>query len=120
MEWLCTTTNPTARSDYIFLIIIIIFNNVQVNYFSRSVPGGSQTYGQPVRSNLSPDTLLFESRFCGYNKPRLVGSLRRFVCRFESGNLEKAVRITDTYYELHLRPDFYTNRHCQWFYFQVA
>ena len=52
-------------------IIIIIMNNLQVNYFSRSVPGGSQTYGQPVRSNLSPDTLLFESRFCGYNKPRL-------------------------------------------------
>lgn len=25
------------------------------------------------------------------------------VTRFESGNLEKAVRITDTYYELYLR-----------------
>ena len=25
------------------------------------------------------------------------------VIRFESGNLEKAVRITDTYYELYLR-----------------
>ena len=49
-----------------------------------------------------------------------MGLLRRFVRRFESGNLEKAVRITDTYYELHLRPDFYTNRHCQWFYFQVT
>ena len=70
MEWLCTTINPTVRSDYFFLLLLllrIIMNNVQVNYFSRSVPGGSQTYGQPVRSNLSPDTLLFESRFC-YNK----------------------------------------------------
>ena len=25
------------------------------------------------------------------------------MIRFESGNLEKAVRITDTYYELYLR-----------------
>ena len=39
--------------------------------------------------------------------------------RFESGNLAKAVRITDTYYELQLRPDLYTDRHCQWFYFRV-
>ena len=39
--------------------------------------------------------------------------------RFESGNLAKAVRITETYYELQLRPDLYTDRHCQWFYFRV-
>ena len=31
----------------------------------------------------------------------------------------RAVRITDTYYELHIRPDLYTDRHCQWFYFRV-
>ena len=73
----------------------------QVNYFSRSMAGGSQPAMEPVRSNLGPDTLMFESRF-------------------ESGNLEKVVRITDTYYELHLRQDFYTTRHCQWFYFQVT
>ena len=73
----------------------------QVNYFSRSVAGGAGPGMEPVRSNLGPDTLVFESRF-------------------ESGNLEKVVRITDTYYELHLRQDFYTTRHCQWFYFQVT
>ena len=33
----------------------------------------------------SPENLIFESRF-------------------ESGNLMKAVRVTDKYYELHLRP----------------
>ena len=43
----------------------------------------------------------------------------RFKSRFESGNLAKVIRITETYYELHLRPDFYTSKHCQWFYFQV-
>ncbi|KAG8327598.1 Cytosolic carboxypeptidase 2 [Homalodisca vitripennis] len=43
----------------------------------------------------------------------------RFESRFESGNLAKAVKITDTYYELSLRTDLYTNRHMQWFYFRV-
>lgn len=38
----------------------------------------------------------------------------------ESGNLAKAVKITSGYYELYLRPDMYTNRHTQWFYFRVS
>ncbi|XP_012581203.1 PREDICTED: cytosolic carboxypeptidase 2 isoform X2 [Condylura cristata] len=42
-----------------------------------------------------------------------------FESRFESGNLQKAVRV-DTYeYELTLRNDLYTNKHTQWFYFRV-
>ena len=43
-----------------------------------------------------------------------------FESRFESGNLGKAIRISESYYELYLRPDLYSNRHCQWFYFQVS
>ncbi|XP_037882975.1 cytosolic carboxypeptidase Nna1 isoform X2 [Glossina fuscipes] len=42
-----------------------------------------------------------------------------FESRFESGNLARAVRITPTYYELYLRPDLYTSRSKQWFYFRV-
>ncbi|XP_037695864.1 cytosolic carboxypeptidase 2 isoform X1 [Choloepus didactylus] len=42
-----------------------------------------------------------------------------FESRFESGNLQKAVKV-DTYeYELTLRTDLYTNKHTQWFYFRV-
>ncbi|XP_070419971.1 cytosolic carboxypeptidase 2 isoform X14 [Equus przewalskii] len=42
-----------------------------------------------------------------------------FESRFESGNLQKAVRV-DTYeYELTLRTDLYTNKYTQWFYFRV-
>ena len=44
----------------------------------------------------------------------------RFESRFESGNLAKVIRITEAYYEIYLRPDYYTSRHCQWFYFQVS
>ena len=55
---------------------------------------------EPIPRNIAPDSLLFESRF-------------------ECGNLMRAVRITDTYYELHMRTDLYTDRHCGWFYFRV-
>lgn len=43
----------------------------------------------------------------------------RFESRFESGNLSKAIKVTNVYYELHLRQDLYTDRHSQWFYFRI-
>lgn len=67
--------------------------------FSRSSVGGSK-FILSCHPTLEPSDLIFESRF-------------------ESGNLAKAVKITPTYYELYLRPDMYTNRHTQWFYFRV-
>ncbi|GLH14523.1 Cytosolic carboxypeptidase Nna1, partial [Gryllus bimaculatus] len=70
-----------------------------VNYFSRSAVGGSRYIGDA----------------CPYDHPDEL----RFESRFESGNLAKVVKITDTYYELYLRTDLYTNRHMQWFYFRV-
>ncbi|KAL6107044.1 agbl2 [Pungitius sinensis] len=42
-----------------------------------------------------------------------------FESRFESGNLQKAVRVSDYDYELTLRTDMYTRKHTQWFYFRV-
>ncbi|XP_050528383.1 cytosolic carboxypeptidase Nna1-like isoform X2 [Daktulosphaira vitifoliae] len=70
-----------------------------INYFCRSSVGGS-TCTQLNDVIIDATDLLFESRF-------------------ESGNLAKAVKITGTYYELSLRPDMYTDRHTQWFYFRV-
>jgi hypothetical protein len=35
------------------------------------------------------------------------------VLKVEESNLVQATRITDVYYELHLRPDLFTTRHCQ-------
>ncbi|XP_064551672.1 cytosolic carboxypeptidase Nna1 isoform X7 [Drosophila montana] len=69
--------------------------------FSRSSVGGAKymTNCHPMNADES-DSLEFESRF-------------------ESGNLAKAVQITPTYYELYLRPDLYTSRSKQWFYFRV-
>ncbi|KAM4039081.1 cytosolic carboxypeptidase 3 isoform 1-T1 [Anomaloglossus baeobatrachus] len=42
-----------------------------------------------------------------------------FESRFESGNLQKVVQVGDYDYQLTLRSDLYTDRHTQWYYFQV-
>lgn len=68
--------------------------------FSRSSVGGSKYILSAQPYALDPDDLIFESRF-------------------ESGNLARVVKVTQNYYELYLRPDMYTNRHTQWFYFRV-
>ncbi|XP_026367690.2 cytosolic carboxypeptidase 2 isoform X2 [Ursus arctos] len=73
------------------------------SYFTSSRVGGKRGIIRELAVALQgpeDNTLLFESRF-------------------ESGNLQKAVRV-DTYeYELTLRTDLYTNKHTQWFYFRV-
>jgi hypothetical protein len=68
--------------------------------FSRSSVGGSKYLLSAQPYALDSDDLIFESRF-------------------ESGNLARVVKVTQNYYELYLRPDMYTNRHTQWFYFRV-
>ncbi|XP_018645398.1 Mername-AA213 putative peptidase (M14 family) [Schistosoma mansoni] len=43
----------------------------------------------------------------------------KFESRFESGNLSKAICTGPYEYELYLRPDLYTKKYTQWFYFRV-
>lgn len=79
-------------------------NCFDVAQFSRSSIGSAKymTNAHPNQcaGHVANDDLLFESRF-------------------ESGNLAKAIKITPVYYELYLRPDLYTNKHTQWFYFRA-
>ncbi|CAF0797597.1 unnamed protein product [Adineta steineri] len=42
-----------------------------------------------------------------------------FESRFEGGNLRHVKRVGQFEYELVLRPDLYTKRHTQWYYFRV-
>ncbi|CAF4990026.1 unnamed protein product, partial [Rotaria sp. Silwood1] len=42
-----------------------------------------------------------------------------FESRFEGGNLRQVRRLGQFEYELILRPDLYTRRHTQWYYFRV-
>lgn len=76
-------------------------NCFDVTQFSRSCVGSSKYLVNAHLNIVSDDDLVFESRF-------------------ESGNLAKAIKITSVYYELYLRPDLYTNKHTQWFYFRVT
>ena len=43
-----------------------------------------------------------------------------FESRFESGNLRRAFKKSDTEYELMLKTDYNTNNYTQWFYFKVS
>nr|XP_048691315.1 cytosolic carboxypeptidase 3 isoform X2 [Caretta caretta] len=43
-----------------------------------------------------------------------------FEARFESGNLQKVVKVSEFEYQLTLRTDLYTTRHTQWYYFRVT
>ncbi|XP_069318759.1 cytosolic carboxypeptidase 3 [Eulemur rufifrons] len=43
-----------------------------------------------------------------------------FEARFESGNLQKVVKVEEHEYQLTLRPDLFTHKHTQWYYFQVT
>ena len=77
--------------------------------YSRSVLGPSKDHPpDPSAAPLQPPI-----------EPPLPDCLK-FESRFESGNLAKVIRITEAYYEIYLRPDYYTSKHCQWFYFQVS
>ncbi|KAI1232626.1 Cytosolic carboxypeptidase 2, partial [Lamprotornis superbus] len=76
---------------------------LQGSCFTRARVGGAPG---PLSSPAAPlegpqdTTLLFESRF-------------------ESGNLQKAIKVGPYEYVLMLRPDLYTAKHTQWFYFRV-
>ncbi|XP_024846492.1 cytosolic carboxypeptidase 3 isoform X6 [Bos taurus] len=68
--------------------------------FVYSRVGGNRTpLKQPVDN--CDDTLMFEARF-------------------ESGNLQKVVKVGEYEYQLTVRPDLFTNKHTQWYYFQVT
>ncbi|KAH8238410.1 hypothetical protein KR032_006502 [Drosophila birchii] len=95
-----TTNSMSTNQDTIASSQSSLFDLSQAQ-FSRSAVGGARfvTNCHPMNPD-EYDGLEFESRF-------------------ESGNLAKAVQITPTYYELYLRPDLYTSRSKQWFYFRV-
>lgn len=87
----------------------------QHNNLSKLINSDKQNLSQFSRSSVGGSKYLLT---CHPNQPDIEDLI--FESRFESGNLAKAVKITSGYYELYLRPDMYTNRHTQWFYFRVT
>ena len=96
---------PESTAPYVNIKSMIILytkiywlpNSIQ---FTRSSTANGLAPADDNRFLVPDDSLIFESRF-------------------ESGNLSKVFRITGNFYELHLRPDLYTSRHLQWFYFSI-
>nr|XP_039266870.1 uncharacterized protein LOC120342204 isoform X2 [Styela clava] len=75
-------------------------------YFMRSRVAGCRLAMRDI--SLTPRESIDEGNFT-----------LEFESRFESGNLLKVVKINNYDYELTLRPDLYTDRHTQWFFFRV-
>ena len=50
-------------------------------------------------------------------EPQIADTTLLFESRFESGNLRKAVKISDTEYDLYLKNDYGTTGFTQWYYF---
>lgn len=100
-----------------------------LSQFSRSCVGGSSV--SPFPADFSSESNVTDNKeatndndifFLAEAASRLKEDSTdlRFESRFESGNLGKVVKITDTYYQLYLRRDLYTQRHTQWYYFKVS
>lgn len=98
--------------------------------FSRSCVGGSTVLPFPAEFSGESTTCVADTKdganendiffVAETSRPREDNTDLRFESRFESGNLGKVVKITDTYYQLYLRRDLYTQRHTQWYYFKVS
>ncbi|XP_017141205.1 cytosolic carboxypeptidase Nna1 isoform X8 [Drosophila miranda] len=91
--------------------------NQETNTSSQSLLSSSNPLPQAQFSRSAVGGAKFVTN-CHPMNPEEYDGLE-FESRFESGNLAKAVQITPTYYELYLRPDLYTSRSKQWFYFRV-
>lgn len=97
--------------------------------FSRSCVGGSTVLPFPTefpgesnagdnKESTNENDIFFLAEVS--TRPKEDNTDLRFESRFECGNLGKVVKITDTYYQLYLRRDLYTQRHTQWYYFRVS
>ncbi|XP_046716172.1 cytosolic carboxypeptidase 2 isoform X2 [Silurus meridionalis] len=94
---------PMPEGEEEGITVYCVDSATEMPYFTRSCVGGS-------RQNIKNFTSSADSQ----DTPTLS-----FESRFESGNLQKAVKIGHYEYELTLRHDMYTTKHTQWFYFRV-
>ncbi|XP_064020073.1 cytosolic carboxypeptidase 2 [Pogoniulus pusillus] len=84
-----------------------------VVYHLSPAPRGSCFTGARVGGSLGP----LSSPAAPLEGPE--DSTLLFESRFESGNLQEAIKVGPYKYLLRLRPDLYTTKHTQWFYFRV-
>ncbi|XP_011647853.1 cytosolic carboxypeptidase 2-like [Pogonomyrmex barbatus] len=121
---------PKPIGDELGTVIFRYCPTNVTNYFSRSCVGGntvlpfstefsgeSTACTMNIKEGVNGNDIFFVAEA---SRPKDESTDLRFESRFESGNLGKVVKITDTYYQLYLRRDLYTQRHTQWYYFRVS
>ncbi|XP_035741416.1 cytosolic carboxypeptidase 2-like [Vespa mandarinia] len=116
---------PKPIDDELGTVIFRYCPTSVTNYFNRSCVGGNPILSSSNKTFKDTNEYTLNSTKDEKNITDMffiadTNSDLRFESRFESGNLGKVVKITDTYYQLHLRRDLYTQRHTQWYYFQIS
>ncbi|KAG5314297.1 NNAD carboxypeptidase, partial [Acromyrmex insinuator] len=114
---------PKPIGDELGTVIFRYCPTNVTNYFSRSCVGGSTVL--PFHTDFPGESTACANEndiffVAEASRPKDDNTDLQFESRFESGNLAKVVKITDTYYQLYLRRDLYTQRHTQWYYFRVS
>ncbi|XP_018365065.1 PREDICTED: cytosolic carboxypeptidase 2 [Trachymyrmex cornetzi] len=114
---------PKPIGDELGTVIFRYCPTNVTNYFSRSCVGGSTVL--PFHTDFPGESTACANGndiffIAEASRPKDDNTDLQFESRFESGNLGKVVKITDTYYQLYLRRDLYTQRHTQWYYFKVS
>ncbi|XP_016772529.2 cytosolic carboxypeptidase 2 isoform X1 [Apis mellifera] len=114
---------PKPLGDELGTVIFRYHPTGVTSYFSRSCVGGNTVpteFPTDLDENESKDVETSNNVFLQLTKVTDTNTDLHFESRFESGNLCKVVKITDTYYQLYLRKDLYTQRHTQWYYFRIS
>ncbi|CAH8597487.1 unnamed protein product [Heterobilharzia americana] len=96
-----------------------LFKGIQVVYDSETSPYLLQSQDSSSSSSSSGSVNMHQlikdtEDINQWSPPCLI-----FESRFESGNLRQVRRIGPFHYELLLKPDLYTKRHVQWYFFCI-
>lgn len=74
---------------------------------------------QAAQGNKGPRLNRYYEQLKPYYKIKtgVVDNTLQFESRFESGNLRRAVKVSDTEYDLFLKNDYGTTGYTQWYFF---
>ena len=92
------------------------------SYSARVPPPGEKSSNKNSGENKGPRLNRYYENLKPYYKlkePISQDKTLIFESRFESANLRKVVKISDTEYDLFLKNDYGTNGYTQWYFFRV-
>jgi CDGSH-type Zn-finger protein len=103
---------------------LVVFEALQAKSLPAKSSSSSDTTSSSSSSSTSSTTTIVEKvsetiDTFGVSDSASIEPLA-FESRFECGNLQKAVQLSPTHYELHLHKDYNTKGHTQWYYFRVS